>query len=106
MASGLTGILTLSQTEGTLAKQPGKNEAPSQIHRDHRDTTSAQILLTDDLMTHSDTDEENKKTSKEIVDLNGANQIENITLNDLLHEVKSKNYDQSSQKLDESVSYK
>ena len=57
-------------------------------------------------MTHSDTDDENKKTSKkEIVDLNGANQIENISLNDLLHEVKSKNID-SSQKLDESISYK
>ena len=64
--------MTLSQTEGTIAKQPGKNEAPSQIHRDN---TSAQILLTDDLMTHSDTDEEkdNKKASKHIVDLNGAN---------------------------------
>ena len=45
-------------------------------------------------MTHSDTDDENKKTTKkEIVDLNGANQIENISLNDLLHEVKSKNID-------------
>jgi hypothetical protein len=36
-------------------KQPGKNEAPSQIHIDN--STSAQILLTDDLMTNSDADE-------------------------------------------------
>lgn len=47
-------------------------------------------------MTHSDTDEVNEKVAKKYVDLNGAKETENISLNDLLLEVKSKQNDQSS----------
>ena len=58
-------------------------------------------------MTHSDTEDGTEKAApKVIVDLNGAKEIENITLNDLLYEVKSKKNYSSSQILDESCSYK
>ena len=80
-AGGLTNILSLSQTEGTLMKQPGKYEAPSQIHIDN--TSSQQILLTDDLMTSSDVDQ--SKAEKPFVDLSKANcGAENKSLNGLI----------------------